>query len=116
MEKISKEDELKVLAEVPTVIRKLASERDYYREKLAARERRDRVEKVASAMIDKGLRNGSVQEVADDLEKEVTAGQLDLDVTEKAVNMVGPDMGKIASVSDSVHSGGGTELEGYIMS
>ena len=116
MEKISREDELRVLAEAPTVIRKLASERDYYREKLAARERRDRLEKIAMAMIEKGLREGSIQEVADNLEKEATSGQFDLDVTEQAVNMVGPDMGKAASVSETVRSGGHTDFENFIMS
>src|SRR5688572_14363976 len=117
MEKLSAAQKREVLAEVPNVLRKVAAERDFYRDAFVKNASRTRIEKVASAMIEKGIKSGSVTEVADEIEKQATAGALNLDVTEKAVELVGPDMGKRAHVSDELgSSAGSTDLERFIMS
>lgn len=68
-------------------------------------------------MIDKGIKSGSVGDVADEIEKQAAAGDLDLDVTQKAVELVGPDMGKRASVSDELSgSAGVSDFERFILS
>lgn len=105
MEKISAEQLLAVFGEAPTVIRKLASERDMAlaerdeaKAKLAAYDRRDTVEKIANAMIEKGLDRGvSREELVSGLEALAEQGKLA--EVQHAVDLVGPDMGqKIASV------------------
>lgn len=115
MNKLSAAEQREVLAEVPGTLRKLAAERDFYRDAYLKNASRQRIEKVASAMLEKGLRNGNVSDVADELEKQAHAGDIDLDVTERAVELVGPDMGKHASVSDE-HAGGSSELERFLVS
>lgn len=115
MEKLSQEQKIAVLSEVPGVIRSICSERDFYKDKLAAVTQRLRVEKLASAMIDKGLRSGHAEQVADELEKEAAEGR-DLNIMEEAVDLVGPDMGKAASISDETSAAGGNELVRYLTS
>ena len=117
MEKLSAAAKREVLAEVPEVLRKVAAERDFYRDSFLKNASRQRIEKVASSMIEKGIKSGSVSEVADEIEKQAAAGSLNLDVTEKAVELVGPDMGKRASVSDELSgSSGSSDLERFLMS
>jgi hypothetical protein len=116
MEKLSAAQQREVLEEMPQVLRKVAAERDFYLSELLKLEDRARVEKIASAMIEKGLREGKVSDVADDLEKQASAGDIDLTVTSRAVELVGPDMGKRASVSNDESSGaaGSSDFERYI--
>lgn len=117
MEKLSAAQKREVLAEVPEVLRKVAAERDLYKNAFLESASRLRVEKIASAMIEKGLKSGSVDAVADELQKQAAAGSLDLAVTEKAVEFVGPDMGKRAHVSDDLSgSAAANDLERYILS
>lgn len=117
MNKLSAAQKREVLEEVPTVLRKVAAERDFYRDAYLKHASRQRIEKVASSMIDKGIKSGSVEEVANEIEKQAAAGNLDLDVTEKAVEFVGPDMGKRAHVSDELSgSSGSSDLERFLMS
>lgn len=117
MNKLSAEDQHAVLAEVPGVLRKLAAERDYFKGELLKRAGRDRIEKIAAAMVDKGLRSGTVAEVADNLAKEAAAGELDVEVTERAVEMVGPNMGhKHAHISDEYSGAAGSALERFLVS
>lgn len=117
MEKLSAAKKREVLAEVPEVLRKVAAERDLYRDAYLENASRQRVEKIASAMIEKGIKSGSVEAVADEIEKQAAAGSLNLDVTEKAVELVGPDMGKRAHVSDELSgSSGSSDLERFLMS
>ena len=113
-EKLSTEQKLAVMAEVPLALRTLAAERDYYRDKLASIEGRQLVEKLASDMIDKGLKTGSVEIVANELEKEAADGR-DLSVMAEAVDMVGPDMGKAAHISDE-NSSSSSDFERYLTS
>ncbi len=114
--KLSAAQAREVLAEVPTVLRKVAAERDFYKDELLKRASKDRIEKLAYAMLEKGLREGAVSTVVAELEKEASMGSLDLDVTEKAVAMVAPDMlTKRAHVSDQ-HAGGSSALETFLLS
>ena len=95
---------------------KLAAERDFYRDIALSGLARQRIEKVASAMIDKGLRDGSVLEVANELEKAASAGDLNLDVTEQAVKLVGTDMGKHAHLSDELSGAtGSSDFERFVL-
>jgi hypothetical protein len=117
MNKLSAADRREVLAEVPGTLLKLAAERDFYRGIALSGLARQRVEKVASAMIEKGLRDGSIQDVANELEKAASAGELNLDVTEQAVELVGPDMGKHAHLSDELSGAtGSSDLERFVLS
>lgn len=117
LNKLSAADQREVLAEVPGTLLKLAAERDLYRDLALSGLARQRVEKVASAMIEKGLRDGNVQDVANELEKEASAGALNLDVTERAVELVGKDMGKHAHVSDELSGAtGSSDLERFVLS
>lgn len=117
MDKLSAAQKREVLAEVPEVLRKVAAERDIYKNAYLEGASRSRVEKIASAMINKGIKSGSVTEVADELQKQAAAGSQDLDVIEQAVEFVGPDMGKRASVSDELSSSAGvSDLERFLMS
>lgn len=118
MNKLSAEQKMEVLREAPAALRKLAAERDFYRDAYVAQQSRQRIEKLAQAMVEKGLRDGSVQQVADALEKEAAVSQnFDLSVTEKAVELVGPDMGKQAHLSDELSgSAGSSDLERFVVS
>lgn len=117
MNKLSAEQRKAVLADVPNVLRKVAHERDLYKAQLEAIQGRATVEKLASAMIEKGVRTGTVNSLADELEKEAAAGDIDLVTTARAVELVGTDMGKRAHVNDEVSgSSGGSDLERYMMS
>lgn len=117
MNKLSAEQRQAVLAEVPGVLRKVAHERDMYKAQLEAIQGRTAVEKLASAMIEKGVRSGTVHSLADELEKQAAAGDIDLATTTRAVELVGTDMGKRAHVNDEVSgSSGGSDLERYMLS
>ncbi len=85
--------------------------------KLAAREKRDRVEKLAGEMHRKGVElDVSASDLADRLEK---AAADDLKATERAVDLIGPDMGqKLASLTNDDGSGASSaasDLERYIV-
>lgn len=117
MDKLSSEQIQEVLSEAPLVIQKLAQERDYYKQKLAEQLGEERVTKLAQAMIDKGLEDGDVASVTRKIASALQSGKMDLEVTEQAVAMVGPDMGKLASVGDDLSpASGATPLEQFIMS
>lgn len=117
MDKLSAAHKREVLTEVPETLRKLASERDLFRDAFLENASRQRVEKIATSMISKGIKSGSVDEVADELQKQAAAGSLNLDVTEKAVELVGPDMGKRAHVSDELSgAAGSSDLERFLLS
>jgi hypothetical protein len=116
VEKLSSEEIQGVFGEVPGVIRSLVEENEALQAKVASYERRDAAEKVAHQMIEKGLNNDKPFSVlVDELSKEAEAGRLP--EIERAVDMVGPDMGqKIARVSgDDRTSTGSTAFERYIV-
>jgi hypothetical protein len=117
MDKISNAQIAGVLQDAATILRTQQSHIHDLEEKLAARDQRDRAEKIASEMHRKGLElDVTVDELAARLEK---AGEDKLATIETAVDMVGPDMGsKIAQVNN--HDGGATSdsnsnLERYIL-
>lgn len=115
--KISSEKKAAVLSEAATTIRTLTAERDSLQTKLASIENRQRVEKLASSMIDKGLESGSVKDLADKLEKQAAKGLVNLEVVEKATDMVGPDMGKLASIGENpLSASSGSDFERFIIS
>lgn len=115
MLKLSSAQQCEILEEVPHVLRAVAAERDLYKLAWLETANRARIEKVASQMVDKGLKSGSVQDVADELEKQAAAGSLNLDVTEQAVELVGPNMGKHASLNDELSgSAGSSDLERFL--
>lgn len=116
MNKLSAAQKREVLEEVPNILRKVAAERDFYRDAFLENASRQRVEKIATSMIDKGIKSGSVSDVADEIQKQAAAGSLNLDVTEKAVELVGPDMGKRAHVSDELSgTAGSSDLERFLL-
>lgn len=116
MEKLSTTQQREILEEVPGVLRSVVAERDLYKRAFMEGAERAQVEKLASAMIEKGLKTGSVQALADELQKQAQAGALDLEVTTKAVELVGPDMGKHAFVSDELSSSAGSsDLERFLV-
>ena len=86
--------------------------------KLAERNQRDRVEKLAGEMHRKGLElDVPVNALADRLEKAAEAGKLE--VAELAVDLVGPDMGqKLASLTNDDGPGASSaasDLERFIV-
>jgi hypothetical protein len=116
MNKLSAEDQRQVLAEVPGTLLKLAAERDMYRSMVLENASRKRIEKIAGVMLEKGIREGKLTEVADELEKSASAGAVNLDAIEQAVELVGTDMGKHASVSDGFSTTtGGSDLEQFLL-
>lgn len=118
MEKLSTQEIKELLAEAPTVIRKLASERDSYKERYEALVRREEAEKVASAMHQKGINTDRDLEVLTaDLEKMAEQGKLEQ--IRAAVDMVGPDMGtKLARLAGDEQriSAGSSDLERFLAS
>jgi hypothetical protein len=116
VEKLSSEQVQEIFGEVPGVIRSLVEENEALQAKVASFERQAASEKVAHKMIEKGLNNDKPFEVlVDELSKEAEAGRLG--EIERAVDMVGPDMGqKIARVSgDGQSSAGSTDFERFIV-
>lgn len=114
--KLSAAQRQEILADVPTVIRKLAHDRDALQAEVDMYRRREHATKVAHAMTAKGLHSGDVQELAASLEKDAADGTVDLDVVEQAVEMNVQDMGKHASVSDqNSGSSGGSDFERFLL-
>ena len=116
MDKESKEKAASVLRDAAMAVRKFASENKALREKLAAKELRERVEKVAAAMHDKGIRlDESRAALADELEKEAQNGKLG--EIERAVEYIGPDMGKFAQLRNDDQQGvsSGSDFERYVL-
>lgn len=116
MKKLSAAEQSEILGEVPRVLRSLVAERDLYKQAFLEGANRTRVEKLASAMVEKGLKEGSIQALADELEKQAAAGDLNLDVTERAVELVGPNMGRFAQLTDDFSgSAGSSDFERFLL-
>jgi hypothetical protein len=68
-------------------------------------------------MIEKGLESGSVRDLAARLEKQASTGQIDLARMIDAVELVGPNMGKQAHLSDELDgSAAASDFERAILS
>jgi hypothetical protein len=111
MEKISSEQVVELLTDASSTIRTQAEKIASLEEKVAANELRERTTKVASAMHGKGLRLDTPrEELQGELEKEAAAGRLG--EIERAVEMVGPDMGKFARVNNNETNDQGSASSG----
>lgn len=115
MEKISQDQLQQILAEVPGALRKIAAERDHWKERALAYEEHDAIAKVAHAMSEKGINSEmSDQEIYDMLKQASANGQLDK--IAMSVDFVAPDMSqKIAQLSDSTSGGGANRFEASIL-
>lgn len=118
MEKISNEQVVELLSDASSTIRNQATKIASLEEQLAQKELHERADKLAAAMHGKGLRIDIARDVlVEEIEKEAAAGRLE--TIEKAVEMVGPDMGKFARVnndnSDQGNGSSGSSFEQFIL-
>lgn len=119
MEKIANEKIAEVLRDAATVLRTKEAENKVLREKVAGMELRDRATKLASSMHNKSLSLDVPREdLVEDLMKQASANPGGLDVIEKAVDMVAPDMGtKLAQIRNDDAQGtapGSSDFERFI--
>lgn len=107
-----------VIEEMGRALQATAQERDEAVAKCAQYERRQTAEKLASHMVERGLSSDPVADLADHLEKAASQGE-DLSQLRRAVDLVGPDMGrKFASLKnndDASGSAGPSAFEKYIL-
>ncbi len=115
MNKVSHEQMQQIFAEVPNVIRKLAAQRDHYKELAESYEQREEIAKIAHIMHEKGINPEMTDgEIFDMLEKAASQNQL-ADIA-RAVDLVVPDMGqKLAQLSETTTGGGSNRFEASIM-
>jgi ABC-type antimicrobial peptide transport system ATPase subunit len=94
--KLSSEDVKATLAQVGPALRALSEENQSLREKVASYQKRERVEKIAQTMQEKGLNPDTTfqQKVAALMQR------TDLSVIESAIDMSAPQI-KLAEVSDT---------------
>lgn len=116
-EKLSSAKVAEVLADAAVTLRKVAAERDQYKKLAESLTQRDKVEKLAAQMHQKGIDlDTPVEALADRLEKAAEQGKLD--TIEAAVDMVAPDMGtKLATLTNDENRNplGGSPLEQYLV-
>ena len=118
MDKVSSQQIAEVMADAASTLRSQQETIHELQDKLASRSMRDRVEKLAHNMHEKGLElDSSVEVLADRLEKMAEAAPEKLDAIEHGVDLVGPDMGaKLASLtSDEKPGAGASEFERFIV-
>lgn len=109
-----------VLTEVPGTLRKLAEERQYWRDRALRAEgehtkiaHRERIEKLATEMQRKGLdASRTTQDCINLLEKKASEGKLD--VIEEAVGM-SPTGRPFGELMDQVPGNARNDLESYIL-
>lgn len=94
-------------------LRALATQNEELETKLAAREKQDKAESIASQMRDRGLlADSDMSEKVSELKE-----RDNLDVIEAALDLSAPDdLAKIASIGESPAAGGMSDLEAYVMS
>jgi hypothetical protein len=121
-EKISAAKAAAVYSEVPSVLRALVTERDQLLEKNASLEgqlaeftERDRIEKIARNMSDKGIDPESNFDDKVEQIKEAAGRGRSLDVIEEAVEMTAPngELGKLGSAGNV--GNGANQLEAYLL-
>jgi hypothetical protein len=115
MNKISNEQIGTLLKDAAALLRVQQARINEQDEKLASRDRRDRVEKIAQAMHAKNLEiDVTVDALADRLEKAAN-----LEVVEQAVAFCGPDMtNKLAQLTNDgpgASSAAASEMERFIV-
>jgi len=119
--KISAAQAAQVYAEVPGVLRKLASERDSLSKELASAQAElakyklaERMSKIAGKMHDKGINRGLSLEEHLQSVKEAHAQGRSLDAIEEAVEMTAPD-GSFAKVAVDQSGNGASQLEQFLL-
>jgi hypothetical protein len=115
MPELDKEKVAKVLADAGAAIRSVTAERDKLAEENSLLKRHFEAQKLASAMHAKGLNSDvDYETLVSDLEKAAEAGRLP--IIQEAVEMVGPNMGSIGTLSsDEAVGGGNNALESFIL-
>ena|ERR1700722_4733503 len=118
MEKLSNAQAAEVLHDAAAYIRAQDATISELQEKLAAKERHERVEKLAHAMHGKGVNlDVPMETLIGRLEKTAAAGKLE--TVEQAVDFIGPDMGeKLAQLNNHDERGassGSSSFEQYII-
>lgn len=117
MEKLSMKDVTELLEAAAPALRKLAAERDSYRDRCVKLERREEAEKTATAMREKGIElDVPFETLVNRLEKVAEQGKLEQ--FQAAVDMVAPDMGtkmaQIANGEDRIPAGS-SDFERFIV-
>jgi uncharacterized protein Yka (UPF0111/DUF47 family) len=119
MDKISSQQLADVMSDAASTLRSQQETIHDLQSKLASRSMRDRVEKLAHSMHEKGIElDSSVEVLADRLEKMAEATPGKLDAIEHGVDMVGPDMGmKVAQLTSDVSEPGAqaSDFERFIV-
>lgn len=100
-----------VLKEAPEALRKVASERDFWKEKALSMMQADEISKTASDIMSRGLHNDVDREtLIEGLTKAASAGKLGS--IQESLHWVGPDMGqKIASLGDRAGNNGVSAMD-----
>lgn len=106
-----------VVAATGAALRQVTDERDALRDKIAQMKLRDDAEKLAQTMHQKGIyADVPIDSLVEHLEKQAQEGTLD--VTRRAVDMVGADMGtKMAQLDNSEDRNpiGGSDFVRYLV-
>jgi predicted RNase H-like nuclease (RuvC/YqgF family) len=111
MQKISSKDAAALLKQAGSGIRTLVKENQDLREKLAARDQEERIQKLAREMEEKGLSQDlSLEEKVASLRKAE-----DLEVTEKAVKLAAPQGRMFGSLDDQPSGNGLSSFEQFII-
>ncbi|CAB4131639.1 hypothetical protein UFOVP276_56 [uncultured Caudovirales phage] len=112
--KISAAQAAQVYAEVPTVLRKLASERDQLQRELDGYRLGSRIVKIAQLMEDKKINLGLSREEKVSQIKEAHANGRSLEAIEEAIEMTSPN-GEIAKMASDDTGNGTNSLESYLL-
>jgi len=112
--KISAAQAAQVYAEVPGVLRKLASERDALQRELDGYRLGSRIVKIAQRMEEKNINLGLTREERVSQIKEAHAKGRSLDAIEEAIEMTAPN-GEIAKMASETPGNGSTSLEAYLL-
>lgn len=112
--KISAAQAAQVYAEVPGVLRKLASERDALQREVDGYRLGSRIVKIAQRMEEKNINLGSNLEERVAYIKESNAKGRSLEAIEEAIEMTSPN-GEIAKIAAEDARDGSNSLETYLL-
>ena len=112
--KISAAQAAQVYAEVPGVLRKLASERDALQRELDGYRLGSRIAKIAQSMEEKNINLGSSLAERVQYIKEAHAKGRSLEAIEEAIEMTAPN-GEIAKIASEDAGNGSNPLETYLL-
>jgi hypothetical protein len=112
--KISAAQAAQVYAEVPGVLRKLASERDALQRELDGYRLGSRITKIAQRMEEKNINLGSSLAERVQYVKEAHDKGRSLEAIEEAIEMTAPN-GEIAKIASDDAGNGTNSLESYLL-